>query len=86
MEQFNNSWQYAFNNWKFFLALAMPVIAIETLTGYLVVPLGEMTQPEDIIGFFETNSLLISLVGIAGVIIQISFMGCLLYTSDAADD
>ena len=55
MEQFNNSWQYAFNNWKFFLALAMPVIAIETLTGYLVVPLGEMTQPEDIIGFFETN-------------------------------
>jgi hypothetical protein len=37
MEQFNNSWQYAFNNWKFFLALAIPVIAIETLTGYLVV-------------------------------------------------
>ena len=75
MEQFKNSWQYAFNNWKFFLALAMPVIAIETLTGYLVVPLGEMTQPEDIIGFFETNSLVISLVGIVGVIIQISFMG-----------
>ena len=75
MEQFKNSWQYAFNNWKFFLALAMPVIAIETLTGYLVAPLSEMTQPEDIIGFFETNSLVISLVGIVGVIIQISFMG-----------
>ena len=75
MNQFKSSWQYTFENWKFFLLLALPVIAIESLTGYLVMPLGDMTQPEDFIEFFESNSLIIALVGIVGLILQISFIG-----------
>ena len=75
MNQFKSSWQYTFANWKFFLLLALPVIAIESLTGYLIMPLGDMTQPEDFIEFFESNSLIIALVGIVGLILQISFIG-----------
>ncbi|MAR95140.1 MAG: hypothetical protein CMD46_02110 [Gammaproteobacteria bacterium] len=55
--------------------LALPVIAMDSLTNYLVMPLGEMTQPEDFVEFFESNSLIIALVGIVGLIMQISFVG-----------
>ena len=75
MDQFKNSWEFLFSNWKFFLTLALPLITVQTLTGYLIMPLAEMTQPEDFLGFFESNSGVIALVGIIGLIIQISFMG-----------
>ena len=66
---------FAFANWKFFLILGLPIIAMETILGYLVMPLNEMTQPEDFFEFFETNSLMIGLVGLIGLIVQISFLG-----------
>ena len=75
MDQFKNSWEFLFSNWKFFLTLAFPLITVQTLTGYLIMPLAEMTQPEDFLGFFESNSGVIALVGIIGLIVQISFMG-----------
>ena len=75
MEQFKNAWLYAYTNWRFFLILALPVIAIESLTGYLLIPLQDMTQPEDFLDFFESNSSLIALVGLASLIVQISFLG-----------
>ena len=75
MNQFKSSWQFAFANWKFFLMLALPVIAIESLTGYLVMPLNDLTQPEDFVYFFQANSLIIAMVGIVGLILQISFLG-----------
>ena len=75
MDQFKNSWEFLFSNWKFFLILALPLITVQTLTGYLIMPLAEMTQPEDFLGFFESNSGVIALVGIIGLIVQISFMG-----------
>ena len=75
MNQFKNSWGFAFANWKYFLALGLPVIAIESLIGYLIMPLGEMTQPEDFIEYFESNVLIISLVVIASILVQISLVG-----------
>ena len=75
MNQFKSAWQFAFTNWKFFLMLALPVIAIESLTSYLVMPLGGLTQPEDFVDFFQANSLIIAMVGIVGLILQISFLG-----------
>jgi hypothetical protein len=75
MNQFNAAWGFAFANWKFFLILGLPIIAMETILGYLVMPLNEMTQPEDFFEFFETNSLMIGLVGLIGLIVQISFLG-----------
>ena len=75
MNQFKAAWEFAFANWKFFLILGLPIIAMETILGYLVMPLNEMTQPEDFFEFFETNSLMIGLVGLIGLIVQISFLG-----------
>ena len=75
MNQFKAAWEFTFSNWKFFLALSLPVIAIETTLGYLVLPLSGITQPEDFISFFEANSTAIGLVGIVGMIVQISFLG-----------
>lgn len=75
MNQFNAAWGFAFANWKFFLILGLPIIAMETILGYLVMPLNEMTQPEDFFEFFETNSLMIGVVGLIGLIVQISFLG-----------
>lgn len=75
MNQFKAAWGFAFANWKFFLILGLPIIAMETILGYLVMPLNEMTQPEDFFEFLETNSLMIGLVGLIGLIVQISFLG-----------
>ena len=75
MNQVKAAWGFAFANWKFFLILGLPIIAMETILGYLVMPLNEMTQPEDFFEFFETNSLMIGLVGLIGLIVQISFLG-----------
>ena len=38
-------------------------------------PLGSLTQPEDFVDFFQANSLIIAMVGIVGLILQISFLG-----------
>ena len=75
MNQFKAAWSFAFANWKFFLILGLPIIAMETILGYLVSPLNEMTQPEDFFEFFESNSLIIGLVGLIGLVVQISFLG-----------
>ena len=59
MNQFKSSWEFTFSNWKYFLALGLPLIVIESLSAFLIIPLGEMTQPEDFVGFFESNGLII---------------------------
>ena len=55
MNQFKNAWEFAFANWKYFLALGLPIIAIESLVGFLVAPLGDMTQPTDFIANVSSN-------------------------------
>ncbi len=76
MNQFKNAWAYAFVNWKYFLVLGLPVIAVEFMVAYLFTSLVEKNQYE-LISFFETNSLIIGLVGITGLIVQVSFIGAL---------
>mgnify|MGYP003323943734 FL=1 len=75
MNQFKDAWTYTFINWKYFLVLGLPVMAIEFMLAYLIMPLGEITQPDDFISFFEANSLIIFLVGITGLVVQVSFIG-----------
>ena len=74
MNQFKNAWAYAFVNWKYFLVLGLPVIAIEFMVAYLFTSLLEKNQYE-LISFFESNSLIIGLVLITGLIVQVSFIG-----------
>ena len=70
MNQFKAAWQFTFENWKYFLMLALPLIAIESTVGYLLIPLGDMTQPEDFMEFFQSNSIVIGLISITGIILQ----------------
>ena len=74
MNQFKNAWAYAFVNWKYFLVLGLPVIAIEFIAAYLFTSLVEKNLYE-LISFFESNSLIIGLVLITGLIVQVSFIG-----------
>ena len=85
MNQFKSSWEFAFSNWKYFLALGLPLIAIESLTAFLIMPLGEMTQPEDFVDFFESNALIVGLIGIIGLVLQISLIGGLWVSYMAID-
>tara|TARA_Y100000996_G_C22518371_1_gene641382 strand:- start:64 stop:738 length:675 start_codon:yes stop_codon:yes gene_type:complete len=85
MNQFKNAWEFAFANWKYFLALGLPIIAIESLVGFLVIPLGDITQPTDFIEFFESNALIIGLISITGLILQISLIGGLWVSYMAID-
>ena len=71
MNQFKSSWEFTFSNWKYFLALGLPLIVIESLSAFLIIPLGEMTQPEDFVGFFESNGLIIGLVTITGLVLSL---------------
>ena len=85
MNQFKSSWEFAFSNWRYFLALGLPLIAIESLAAFLIMPLGEMTQPEDFVDFFESNALIVALIGIIGLVLQISLIGGLWVSYMAID-
>lgn len=85
MNQFKSSWEFAFSNWRYFLALGLPLIAIESLTAFLIMPLGEMTQPEDFVDFFESNALIVGLIGTIGLVLQISLIGGLWVSYMAID-
>ena len=85
MNQFKSSWEFAFSNWRYFLALGLPLIAIESLTAFLIMPLGEMTQPEDFVDFFESNALIVGLIGIISLVLQISLIGGLWVSYMAID-
>ena len=85
MNQFKSSWEFAFSNWKYFLTLGLPLIAIESLIAFLIMPLGEMTQPEDLVDFFESNALIVGLIGIIGLVLQISLIGGLWVSYMAID-
>ena len=75
MNQFKDAWKFSFENWKYFLLLALPLIAIESTVGYLLIPLGDMTQPEDFMEFLSSNSAVIGLVSITGLVLQMAFLG-----------
>ena len=85
MNQFKDAWKFSFENWKYFLLLALPLIAIESTVGYLLIPLGDMTQPEDFMEFFSSNSAVIGLVSITGVVLQMAFLGGLYLSYMAID-
>ena len=85
MNQFKNSWEFAFSNWKYFLALGLPVIAAESLVAFLILPLEEMTQPEDLFDYTKSNGLIIGLISITSLVLQIALIGGLWVSYMAID-
>tara|TARA_Y100000992_G_C21156541_1_gene438909 strand:- start:68 stop:772 length:705 start_codon:yes stop_codon:yes gene_type:complete len=75
MNQFIQSWKFSLKNWKFFLILGLPVISIEIVLGYLVLPLEEIYQVEDIANYIDANIGIFFLVIVVGLIVQMSFLG-----------
>ena len=55
--------------------LILPVAAVESLAGYMFLPLSEVTQPEDFANFFNNNSITIILVFIMSTVLQVSLIG-----------
>lgn len=75
MNQFIQSWKFSLKNWKFFLNLGLPVISIDIIYGYLVLPLEGMTQFADIALYIDGNIGIFFLVIVIWSIVQISFLG-----------
>ena len=75
MNQFIQSWKFSLKNWKFFLILGLPVISIDIIYGYLVLPVEGMTQFEDIALYIDRNIGIFFLVIVIWFIVQISFLG-----------
>ena len=85
MNQFKTAWEFAFANWKYFLMLILPVAAVESLAGYIFLPLNNVTQPEDFANFFSDNSIAIILVFIMSTVLQVSLIGGLWVSFMAID-
>jgi hypothetical protein len=83
MNQFRSAWNFYFNNWQFFAVLAAPVFFVEVAAAYLVIPLENVTQPDDIVDFFSSNLGPIGLLGFLGMILSISFLGGMHVAFDA---
>ena len=55
MNQFNRAWNFYAKNWKFFIVLAAPIMMLEIAMASMVTPIQNVTQPEDILEFFNEN-------------------------------
>ena len=74
MNQFNNAWNFYFNNWQYFALLDAPVFAVEIAIAYLLLPI-ENISPEDIAEFFGENVFFIGILGAAGTVLSVAFLG-----------
>ena len=86
MNQFKHAWNFAFNNWQYFLILAAPVMAVEIATASLIAPVQNVTQPEDLMTFIEDNSMVIGTIGLLGMVLSISFIGGLFIAYNAKEE
>ena len=86
MNQFKHAWNFAFNNWQYFLILAAPVMAVEIATASLIAPVQNVTQPEDLMTFIEDNSMVIGTIGLLGMVLSISFIGGLFVAYNAKEE
>ena len=77
MNQFNLAWSFYAKNWKFFIVLAAPIMMLEIAMASMITPLQNVTQPEDILEFFNENIGFLSSVSLFGVVLSMAFMGAL---------
>jgi len=77
MNQFNRAWNFYAKNWKFFIVLAAPIMMLEIAMASMITPIQNVTQPEDILEFFNENIAFLGSVSLLGVVLSMAFMGAL---------
>ena len=81
MNQFKESWHFLLNNFQYLIVLVIPVLAVDIAVAMIVAPLEGMSQPEDILAYFEGNSSLF-FVGPLSLIIGIAYVLSLIHISE----
>ena len=75
MNQFLNAWKFTSNHLGYLIALALPVAFMEVSVAYLLLPIQDATQPEDLIEYINSNGSLLILTAVLAIITKIGFDG-----------
>ena len=75
MNQFLNAWKFTSNHLGYLIALALPVIFMGVSLNYLLLPIQDATQPEDLIEYINSNGSLLILTAVLAIITKIGFDG-----------
>ena len=77
MNQITQAISFARDNFFYLFALCIPVVVLEGALATIITPLGNVTQVEDIQDFMELNAALVGLLGLALILVSITFIGAL---------
>jgi len=77
MNQITQAISFARDNFFYLFALCIPVLVLEGVLATIITPLGNVTQVEDIKDFMELNAVLVGLLGLALILVSITFIGAL---------
>ncbi|MEL0238399.1 MAG: hypothetical protein VW946_02915 [Gammaproteobacteria bacterium] len=77
MNQITQAISFARDNFFYLFALCIPVLVLEGALASFIAPLGNVTQVEDIQDFMELNAVLVGLLGLALILVSITFIGAL---------
>ena len=75
MNQFLSAWKFTSNHLGYLVALALPVAFMEVSVAYLLLPIQDATQPEDLIEYINSNGSLFFLTAALATVIQMGFVG-----------
>ena len=77
MNQITQAISFARDNFFYLFPLCIPVLVLEGALASFIAPLGNVTQVEDIQDFMELNAALVGLLGLALILVSITFIGAL---------
>ena len=77
MNQITQAISFARDNFFYLFTLCIPVLLLEGVLAITMTPLASVTQVEDIQEFMELNAVLVGLLGLALILVSITFIGAL---------
>lgn len=77
MNQITQAISFARDNFFYLFTLCIPVLLLEGVLAIIMTPLASVTQVEDIQLFMELNAVLVGLLGLALILVSITFIGAL---------
>lgn len=77
MNQITQAISFARDNFFYLFTLCIPVLLLEGVLAIIMTPLASVTQVEDIKDFMELNAVLVGLLGLALMLVSITFIGAL---------